>query len=372
MNDAGLLTLNIAWNGKTASAVSVDSTRPQASRLLAGRTPDQVIQIVPLLFSLCAKAQHAAAITAIASARGHEVDSVGLLEQAVAIESMQEHLWRIMLDWPQLLHCPAAFHTHFARWREMLNALGAGQGDAATLLRELYQHLLGLDESEWNGINSYEALRAWWPTGGGLAAPLLSSLDQLEDRFTTGQPSAICGLMPKWTVADARSVCGERFDPEFAARPEVNGMPLEVGTLADHQDSPLLKDVLRARPSRILARFVARLADLMDSAVALARHANTGRVNSTGGTEHTGISLVRTARGVLIHQVSLEGGAGAEKVAAYQSVAPTEWNFHPRGPFASGFTGVGAESAVQLKEMAGVCVLSLDPCVEYRIEVRHA
>ena len=68
----------------------------------------------------------------------------------------------------------------------------------------------------------------------------------------------------------------------------------------------------------------------------------------------------------------MDGTGDAEKIAQYFVIAPTEWNFHPQGTLATGLAGVAAGSEEQLMETARMWVLSLDPCVEYRVEVIHA
>ena len=54
-----------------------------------------------------------------------------------------------------------------------------------------------------------------------------------------------------------------------------------------------------------------------------------------------GRALVETARGLLMHEIVLDG----DTVAEYFIVAPTEWNFHPQGPLAGwlGTTDARAE-----------------------------
>ena len=367
MADAGELNLRVAWDGKTVRSVAVESTRPQASRLLAGRTPEQAVQMVSLLYSVCGKAQQAAATAALAAARGKQDVA---LDRTVACEAMQEHLWRLLLDWPQLLGLPAA-QQQFVDWHARLGAIAAGERGVETLRDEVLLQLLGLSPGEWRSIVSYADLRLWWRSGRGLVAPLVEALDRREGEAEPAE-TVICELLPDWTVHDALQACAGRFDLEFAARPHNGGRPVEVGALACRQHLPLLQDVMRVRPARLLARLIARLADLQDSVEVLAQGGDSGRVESTAVADGIGIALVRTARGPLLHYVNLDGSGETEKVAQYFVIAPTEWNFHPQGALATGLAGVEADSEAQLMETVGMWVLSLDPCVEYRIEVTHA
>jgi uptake hydrogenase large subunit len=56
----------------------------------------------------------------------------------------------------------------------------------------------------------------------------------------------------------------------------------------------------------------------------------------------------------------------------YAIVAPTEWNFHPEGAFAQDMCGLKETDARGLQQLAHVEALSLDPCVAYDVEIRHA
>lgn len=77
----------------------------------------------------------------------------------------------------------------------------------------------------------------------------------------------------------------------------------------------------------------------------------------------TGLAQIDMARGRLIHRVELVQG----RVARYQVVAPTEWNFHPAGPLARGLIGLPSTDAETLADQARWLVVALDPCVAYRI-----
>ena len=82
----------------------------------------------------------------------------------------------------------------------------------------------------------------------------------------------------------------------------------------------------------------------------------------------TGLSLVKTARGMLMHYVRI----GVGRVAEYLTIAPTEWNFHPQGALVTGLTGLKENDVERLMDTVKTYVLSLDPCVEYVIEIAHA
>jgi hypothetical protein len=366
MSSAGKLFLRIVWNGSEIKSVEVKSTRPQAYRILNGKMPDEVVQWVPMLFSVCGKAQQAAAIAALSVAQG-QVSPQGLLERGVTCEAMQEHLWRLLLDWPKLLGLPP-YQQEFVGWHAALNLIASGHGNAEPLLSELRRMLLGVDVAEEEIFASYTSFNAWKNRGKGLLAPILSALDVQESKLSFVTESARCNLQPDWCTADVVGIFADRLSHEFAARPQCEGISLETGELAHRQAIPLLQEVLRNHPHRLLARVIARLLDLLDSADALTHENSTRRIMSGSVSVGAGLSVVRTARGMLMHSVKIESG----RIKDYVIVAPTEWNFHPQGTLVSGLTGLKENDAERLMQTVNNFVLSLDPCVEYEIGIAHA
>jgi Ni,Fe-hydrogenase I large subunit len=116
---------------------------------------------------------------------------------------------------------------------------------------------------------------------------------------------------------------------------------------------------------------VARLAARVVELVALTRpdappsERVAGAVSIAPGA---GLGWTETARGLLVHAVEIAAGV----VRRYRIVAPTEWNFHPRGALAAGLAGGAAGSEDELRRLLSLAVESLDPCVAYRIEVSPA
>jgi len=84
------------------------------------------------------------------------------------------------------------------------------------------------------------------------------------------------------------------------------------------------------------------------------------------------------ARGLLIHLVRLAPAADSDmaQVADYRIVAPTEWNFHPRGIVARALADMPAPRSTVSRQHIGrqvaILAAAFDPCVDYRIEFEHA
>jgi Ni,Fe-hydrogenase I large subunit len=364
---SGKLILRISWDGNVVRGVEVKSTRPQAYRLLKGKLTKDAIQLVPLLYGVCSRAQHAAAIAATSAAMGMELQTVGALEREVACEVMQEHLWRLLLDWPKLLGLPQ-HQEQFVHWHSALKEIANGRGSAENLLDELHQVLLGITAAEWKQIDNYIKLGKWQSRGLGLLAPVLAALNLEEEKLEFSEQLEQSELMPNWSVSKILQLFENNFNDQFATQPEHEGKPMETGALAKGQYSLLLRDVLNNRPARVQARLIARLADLLDSAESVVQGSFSGLAQCTSASNSTGLSVVKTARGMLLHFVRIE----SDRIAEYLTVAPTEWNFHPQGALAKGLIGLKENDAERLMKTAKTFVLSLDPCVEFEIEISHA
>lgn len=330
MADVGKLTLVVNWDGSSVGEIEIHSTRPMAAQLLKGKTPAQASHIVPLLFSVCGKAQGAAANAALNAAQ-QSVWEIASTERLIVCEAMQEHLWRLLLDWPKLLGLQPQ-EKLFAGWFALLRKIAAGEVGMEVFLREFAR--------DWQG-------------GAGT-----NLLVMLEKSACNGTGEA--RLLPAWSAAEAQQACAGKWDANFSARPEWQGGAAETGARTYYADSPLLRDA----PSNALARVLARILDVVEMASGNA----APRLNTFSPAAGEGIAVVRTARGLLMHHVRLEQG----KVADYTIVAPTEWNFHPQGAFAQDMCGLQEQDGQRLMQLAHIAALSLDPCVEYEVEVIHA
>ncbi|MBI4984922.1 MAG: hypothetical protein HZC24_06145 [Rhodocyclales bacterium] len=309
--DPGCLRLRLLWRDGRAGAVDVALARPNAVVLLRGRPADEAARLLPLLYSICGAAQGAAAALALRAARGETV-AAGVAA-AVLAEAQREHLWRLLLDWPKALALPGR-EAQFIAARRRLQ-----QGDSAAAVAASLQET-------WRGIAA--AL--------GAQAPVAAHVPMLPP-LTAAQTLAL------WP----------RLDAGFAAAPTYRGVPAETGALARHPDLAAAAD--------LLDRVGARLADFAEGT-------GLGATSAASVAPGIGRAAVETARGLLLHELVLDG----DRIADYVIVAPSEWNFHPAGALHAWLQGAAAASADELRRRAALAVLALDPCVRSEIEVREA
>lgn len=152
--------------------------------------------------------------------------------------------------------------------------------------------------------------------------------------------------------------------------PRLAGLPMETGALARQvvAGQPLARDLVAQGGGNVKSRVVARLLEI---AVILPQMENwvqqlvPGEPFCAQGEmpqEAAGVGLVEAARGSLGHWLSVENG----RIANYQIVSPTTWNFSPRdaggtpGPLEQALVGTPAgEGNVAVQHV----VRSFDPCM---------
>lgn len=315
--DPGCVWLRLASADGRISAVNVASERPEVAQALRGRPADEAVRLVPLLFALCGRAQGRAAALALAAARGAECPMH--VDASIEVEVMREHLWRWLLDLPPLLGAVAMREEFVAAagW-----VAGGQRAELATLLN------------------------------GSRIEALCRCLENLDD---------VSELAPRLLPAlDARSSLAPwpRLDTGFCRIPNWQGAAAETGALARQQGRAAVKGKAFA------ARWLARLAELRDWASGGARVGAGGTASAVQVAPGRGRALVDTARGLLMHEIVLDG----ERIADYFIVAPTEWNFHPQGPLAGWLIGRDAADRAAVQGFAARAVAALDPCVRWELE----
>ena len=306
--DPGRVSLRLQLDGDVVAAAATVSIRPSAARALRGLAAEKAVAMLPLLYSLCGKAQGTAARLALAAARGEATPRRS--DEQVAGEVAGEHLWRLLVDWPKALGLPAD-EALFIEGRRRL-----AETDFAAWVRQR----LAADDGIFTRLR-----RALAAAAEPAPAPdrLLPDLDA----------AASLALWP-------------RLDEAFAAAPTYGGLAAETGAFARRPNGE----------APVAARVRARMEELAAGV--------PGRVSAVPVAAGVGRALVDTARGPLMHELTLDG----DHIADYVIVAPTEWNFHPAGPLAAWLGGMPAGAA---EELAPRAVLALDPCVPWSLEMNR-
>lgn len=291
-----------------SAAVTIRSSRVlAATRVFAGKPPDEVVRQLPMLFSLCGTAQAAACADACERALGLTAEEPvrRRRQQLVQAETIKEHLWRLLLDWPKVVALtvvqaarpsPAmpAMAQVMQRFVSLRQTVGGGTDadplrprwggpapsipdavlpasgrrdtpdqaaaafcDFAGLVRE---YALQSDPADWlAAVDSTDALLRWAEDATTTPAQLLRTLmaEGLADCGANPVPRlagiSIDGLEQRLACPDAEA---------FVAAPQWQGGCRETGPLSRAASHPLVVALLADLGNGLLTRLAALLVEL--------------------------------------------------------------------------------------------------------------
>lgn len=159
----------------------------------------------------------------------------------------------------------------------------------------------------------------------------------------------------------------------WSKAPRLAGRPAEVGALARQRvdGQPLIADLVAHGGANVLSRMVARMIELVRLVPAMERW--VGELEGDAPyclpaelpDRAQGIGAAEAARGLLGHWLSIKDG----RIASYQVIAPTTWNFSPRD--AKGIPGPLERALIDAPVRPGETspiavqhiVRSFDPCL---------
>ncbi len=387
---AGKLNVELTRAGAGLD-VRVTSSRPvSASRVFVGKSLAETADGLPALFSVCAIAQACACSAACEAAMGIPERPLitRLRSSLVDAETVREHLWRMLLDWPRFIGEPVGAEamgramTAFNRLRGALgkNAdlfrpgvagiepdLAAAREGLDELAEVTAQAILGATPGDWLAQNeTAEDLIAWARSADTSAARLLRDL--MARGWSALGRNRIRTLAPI-PFADLEALLGGGLADDFVARPVWQEAPAETSPYSRNSGDAVITGLSARFGNGLLPRYAAQLVEAsalqqrlratLDSAESVAPFPAA----STG--PGVGIARVQAARGLLVHRIEADG----ERVRDYRILAPTEWNFHPQGVVARGLAALEPADDATLSRQVGLLVTAVDPCVDYDVTI---
>ncbi|MCA1788772.1 MAG: nickel-dependent hydrogenase large subunit [Thioalkalivibrio sp.] len=364
----GRVDLRLDWAGGEVLGAEVRSRRPQPQRLLLNQPPAHALAVIPRLYSLCGDAQTVAveALLSLVESGTVDVDRASVWAERIRLENIREHLWRLGLDWPGIageapqpgpLRELLAGRERFAQDREVARVWAAQTSIT----------LFGDDALSWLDGGDPQTFDRWLHQASTALAILLREL----------QPQ-LAGLgrsqAPLFRSADLEPLAQDvlprlRDDPEFHWRPDWRGRVLEMGPLARNCEWPLIAALLAEQGAAdAWIRVVARVLELGRGLQSMAAGAAAAPALAWHLRGDEAVVALEMARGVLLHWIQVDAG----RIGDYRIVAPTEWNFHPRGPALEGLLQLRGDDEQRLREAVTLQVTALDPCVQYQLEIVHA
>jgi coenzyme F420-reducing hydrogenase alpha subunit len=378
----GGIDIAITADGKRIVDVSITNTRPLGlPSHLAGLTPQAAVFRIVTLFSVCRIAQGLAGSKAVEQALGidagpsHQAARSLLLRGEIALD----HATCALLVWPVLVGKRPA----------NLQALKSLRASLANLWTCLYPDGDWMQPGGGRLIPDHSAMTArfdaaqaaiqdahlalppdptswpnWVRCATGPVAELFHLLEQKSWQSFGSTDVKLLGTLDPTALERRLSA---DTNASFVAQPEWLGEPMETGPLARQINHPLVCAVATQHGRGLAARFLAQcvettrcLAEMRDLTTKI--HADTPSLLPQ--RDGIGLGRVEAARGSLAHRVEIADG----HIRRYQILAPTEWNFHPRGVLAQGLIESGPWHLDE--RLARLLVTALDPCVPYQIKMR--
>ncbi|WP_454915251.1 nickel-dependent hydrogenase large subunit [Xanthobacter sediminis] len=302
-------------------------------------------------------------------------DQMRLLATLSAVRAaLEEHLFAASLEEVAGLASVAELEA----WAQENRAAGRG-GDFALFLAIAAD--LGLDRMgrAYDRFLSYGAypqetdgdrLYAAGTFAGGRAGPLDPdaitedhSFARMEDRAAPHPP------FEGSTFPDAADEAGYTW----CKAPRLAGLPFETGALARQvvDGHKLARDLVAREGASVRARVAGRLLETARTVLAMAQWVRelepTAPWCAQGSPPAAGraFGLTEAARGALGHWLVVEKG----RIARYQIIAPTTWNFSPRdaagvpGPLEAALLGAPVRPGEATPVSVQHIVRSFDPCM---------
>lgn len=361
----------------------VASDRPLlASRLFEGKTINQVLHLVPLLYSICGQAQSVAAVRAIENATRREASAEveRRRELLLALEGIREHLWRFFIDWPKLLGqlgAPGQFAPMNQALLSLSGLLNPDKHLTVTpgLQGEPDNDLDGAFRAEWSELRraileqvfaetDFDATESALPT----ASPAAALLDDVLTRGWASLGDMALPALPELPDQDLAELLCSAEAEQFVAFPQWHGTSYETGPFARQATQPLPQALITEHGLGVLPRMATRLTELLQMIHTVDAGLAGASLFRARTPEHAlGLSQVEAARGRLIHYVELDG----EHVLRYRVVAPTEWNFHPDGILVRMLNAQPLQASAPLTDKAAMLIKLADPCVGYTLSIQE-
>jgi len=395
MNIEGNLEINLCRQDNQPSEVNIQSTRPlQAVKLFQGKSVQQLLELISLLYSVCGTAQAYTALSASQEAMGISINkSISNAQQLlVNLETTREHLWRILLDWPKFInetdqssHVAARLTNLLPLSKQFLFVEGKAFSLDAQLNSDSAQYqdyikgrideieeiltgqIFAISTQEWLDSLQHTGLKNWLNHYNTIATRLIHHVFDMNWELS-GKNSI--QFLPELDKA----LLDQRFKQEnieqFIAQPSWDSQFYETTPLQRMQNHPILTQLQEQYSNGLLTRLVARLVELAELPRIL--HIQLEQIKGNDNIlvpehkgESYGLAQVEAARGRLVHWIKLKDGI----VADFKILAPTEWNFHPNGVAAQGLQNIKADSDEALKTQAELWLNSIDPCVSYELNM---
>ncbi|WGD51358.1 hypothetical protein QA641_38795 [Bradyrhizobium sp. CB1650] len=331
--------------------------RPPLARMFAGKQASSLLNVLPRLFALCAAAQQTALLSAIETARDEAITRTAKQHRiALIVTERIAELLRGLFVGHLTQDIASAAAIRFLR-REMSALVGSAQPPWGSAQREATARIVAA-LAALGMPNEGGALRSGSPLALRIAA-----LDEIDLKSIPAEHSFL-------SVADDRNIIKRLLvdDATFCYCPDLDGQAPETGPWARQ----MTRDRLSPSPSGAAERLKARIVEILRlcawlKAGAHIESAEHGIIERYKLGPGRAAAAVECARGRLYHAVELDPQG---RISRFEFLAPTEWNFHQRGPLVRSLQGA-VLTARRHRDAVHAVIASLDPCVGFTLNFRE-
>lgn len=391
MNDIeGKISIDLYPQTLNGCRVEIQSSRPVlASKVLIGKTPQQALELIPLMFNICGNAQARTAVAAIHDSLGQAGDNriETARDMLVLAENAREHMFRVFVDWPKLFNLEVdsqSLHplgSLIGQFRQALFIDGkpftldsqlqvdikATNSAIDCIEHQLNHYIFHCSSERWLAIRDIDDFNIWVENCHSVAA---QSIQAIRERGWANQGSSHCPNLPDFNSGElSRRLNAEDAD-HFIANPMWQDQHHESTPLSRQAQHPLLISLVTEYDHALLPRWIARLVELATIPAQLRAMLDNLQQDSpeeNPSVPQHGLAFSEAARGRLVHRVQIANN----NISNYQILAPTEWNFHPEGLIRQSLSRLQHDDPAQLEHLARLMINSIDPCVGYDLTI-HA
>ncbi|NEX20454.1 hypothetical protein G3480_09055 [Thiorhodococcus mannitoliphagus] len=270
------------------------------------------------------------------------------------------HKW--LARYPKKPHqCKAALGGDAAALDESTWSQGCSSVESLII-----EQLLGMPVDAWlREVIDHDSLRHWAETTATGPARLLRSVIE-SDESALG--SCAVAALPELDNATLAACLMGPEAASFIAQPHWGGEPHETSPLSRRAGSALIRALRASHGNGLLTRLSAQILEVAQLMVALRQPGPEDAAlasDADAPMPGVGMGLAEAARGRLVHLARLEN----DRVLDYRILAPTEWNFHARGPVAMGLAAMPDSEDARLRRRAELLIMAIDPCVAYDLSL---
>ncbi len=352
------IDITVLLSGAAIADVAIKPrSRPPLTRLFAGKPAASLHPLLPRLFSLCSVGHQVAFLSAVEAAQGREATPSTVRRRVIVVvaERLTELLrglfvGRLALD-----------GANAAAVRAVMQASALLGGADEAVPQDLHRDAVLQIKAALDALGIAGQDQALAP-GSALAASVAGC-----DGKLASPPVAEQSFL---TAADDLNVVTRLLadGAAYSGAPELSGRIPETGVWARSAH----RDELSSAGAGPAARLKARIAEVAQLYTWLDRgdaDLDDGVVASYRLGPGKGAAAVECARGRLYHAVAIDD---EDRIVNFEFLAPTEWNFHARGPLVRSLKGAMLPAGRHGQDAVRAQVASFDPCVGFSVAFREA